>query len=213
MNLEELNLTTSTDLEAVRDIGDREYEAMGLRDIRCTESVQNESSDSPHFGLVAEETDGANDPVKAYLKEMGRTPLLSKEDEVKLSKKIQDGFFEFDKVISTPDMMHIVGKLGRTLGPKGMMPNPKFGTVTKNVAQAVKEIKSGKIEYRVEKSGTLHCPFGRASFTAEKLQINLKILLNSVLKAKPASIKGQYLKRATISLTMGPGIRLNIAQI
>ena len=99
MNLEELNLTTSTDLEAVRDIGDREYEAMGLRDIRCTESVQNESSDSPHFDLVADETDGANDPVKAYLKEMGRTPLLSKEDEVKLSKKIQDGFWTIQRVL------------------------------------------------------------------------------------------------------------------
>lgn len=129
-----------------------------------------------------------------------------------LAQKIQKGFLEFDKVISSPDMMIVVGKLGRILGPKGMMPNPKFGTVTKDVAKAVKDIKNGKIEYKVDKSGTLHCTIGRASFSAENLKINLKTLLNSILKAKPISIKGQYLKKATISLTMGPGIKLDLTQ-
>ncbi len=128
------------------------------------------------------------------------------------AQKVQKGFFEFDKVIAAPDMMAVVGKLGRVLGPRGMMPNPKVGTVTKDVAQAVKEIKSGKIEYKVDKSGTLHCPVGRASFPAKNLQGNIKVLLDAVSKAKPASVKGQYFKRATVSLTMGPGIRLDLTQ-
>ena len=131
-----------------------------------------------------------------------------------LIPKIQnDGWFEFDVVVATPDMMGVVGRLGRVLGPKGLMPNPKAGTVTMDVANAVKDIKAGKIEYRLDKTNIVHCPIGKKSFTEEQLSENLSTLIGALIKAKPAAAKGQYIKSATIASSMGPGIKLNTAKI
>ncbi|MFY9175622.1 MAG: 50S ribosomal protein L1 [Peptococcia bacterium] len=124
--------------------------------------------------------------------------------------KIQnEGWFGFDVAVATPDMMGMVGRLGKLLGPKGLMPNPKVGTVTMDVERAVKEIKAGKVEYRVDKTGIIHAPIGKASFDLDKLMENYQTLLDAILKAKPAGAKGQYIKSVTISSTMGPGVRLN----
>lgn len=120
-----------------------------------------------------------------------------------------DGWFEFDVVVATPDMMGVVGRLGRVLGPKGLMPNPKAGTVTMDVAKAVEDIKAGKIEYRLDKANIIHCPIGRASFTEEQLTENLDTLMDALVKAKPASAKGQYFRSVTIANTMGPGIKVS----
>ncbi|RUS44251.1 50S ribosomal protein L1 [Cohnella sp. AR92] len=128
-----------------------------------------------------------------------------------LINKIQQGWFEFDVCVATPDMMSEVGKLGRILGGKGLMPNPKAGTVTTDVAKAVQEIKAGKIEYRLDKAGQIHAPIGKVSFDAEKLNDNLKALVDALNRAKPAAAKGVYLKNISISSTMGPGARLNVA--
>ena len=129
-----------------------------------------------------------------------------------LAKKIQDeGWLEFDRVIATPDMMGVVGRLGKVLGPRGLMPNPKLGTVTPNVAQAVSDQKPGKVEYRVDKSGIIHCAIGKRSFSLEKLVENASALLDVVLKAKPASAKGTYMKKIAVSTTMGPGIKVDPA--
>lgn len=130
-----------------------------------------------------------------------------------LAAKIEGGFLDFDRVIAQPELMAVVGKLGRVLGPRGLMPNPKVGTVTNDIARAVEEAKGGKIEFRVDKTGTLHAPFGRASFSAEKLHENLKVLLDAVHKARPHSLKGQYMKKIVVSLTMGPGVKLDVQQI
>ncbi|MGO0058732.1 50S ribosomal protein L1 [Brevibacillus fluminis] len=124
--------------------------------------------------------------------------------------KIQGGWFEFDVVVATPDMMGEVGKLGRVLGPKGLMPNPKTGTVTFDVTKAVNEIKAGKIEYRVDKAGNIHAPIGKVSFEAEKLAENLAALTDALNRAKPAAAKGVYMKNVTISSTMGPGVRVAV---
>lgn len=124
--------------------------------------------------------------------------------------KIQGGWFEFDVVVATPDMMGEVGKLGRVLGPKGLMPNPKTGTVTFDVTKAVNEIKAGKIEYRVDKAGNIHAPIGKVSFDAEKLVENLAALTDALNRAKPAAAKGIYMKNVTISSTMGPGVRVSV---
>ncbi|MBP2026039.1 50S ribosomal protein L1 [Peptoniphilus stercorisuis] len=125
-------------------------------------------------------------------------------------EKIQkENWFDFDVVIATPDMMGVVGKIGRVLGPKGLMPNPKSGTVTFDVAKAVEEVKAGKVEYRVDKAAIINVPIGKASFGAEKLEDNFRILMSEIIKAKPASAKGRYLKSVTVSTTMGPGIKLN----
>ena len=127
-----------------------------------------------------------------------------------LAKKIQDeGWFEFDRVIATPDMMGVVGRLGRVLGPRGLMPNPKLGTVTPNVGDAVRDQKAGKVEYRVDKAGIVHCGIGKVSFEADKLWENASALIDVVLKAKPASTKGTYLKKISVSSTMGPGIKVD----
>jgi len=126
-----------------------------------------------------------------------------------LAKKIQEGWFEFDKVVATPDMMATVGKLGRVLGPRGLMPNPKVGTVTQNVGQVVKELKSGMIEYRVDKTGIIHSIIGKKSFDVEKLKENCTVLLESLMKAKPSSAKGQYVRGIAVSTTMGPGVRVD----
>ncbi|MDQ2086690.1 50S ribosomal protein L1 [Herbivorax sp. ANBcel31] len=124
--------------------------------------------------------------------------------------KIQkDNWFEFDVVIATPDMMGVVGKLGRTLGPKGLMPNPKAGTVTMDVAKAVDEVKAGKIEYRLDKTNIIHCPIGKVSFGTEKLLENFRVLMGAIIKAKPSAAKGQYLKSVVVTSTMGPGIKVN----
>ncbi len=128
-----------------------------------------------------------------------------------LINKIQQGWFEFDVCVATPDMMGEVGKLGRILGGKGLMPNPKAGTVTNDVTKAIQEIKAGKIEYRLDKAGQIHAPIGKVSFDAEKLNENLKALIDALNRAKPASAKGIYLKNIAVSSTMGPGARVNVA--
>jgi large subunit ribosomal protein L1 len=130
-----------------------------------------------------------------------------------LVEKIQGGWFEFDTAIAAPDMMGVVGKIGRLLGPRGLMPNPKVGTVTPDVAKAVQEAKSGKIEYRVEKAGIIHAPVGRVSFDVDKLSENLMSLLDVLVKAKPSSAKGTYLKKISVSSTMGPGINLDVSEL
>ena len=128
--------------------------------------------------------------------------------------KIQsENWFEFDVVIATPDMMGVIGRLGKVLGPKGLMPNPKAGTVTMDVARAVTEAKAGKIEYRLDKTNIIHCPIGKKSFGAEKLAENFSTLLGAVIKAKPASAKGQYIKSCVVASTMGPGIKVNSAKL
>lgn len=127
-----------------------------------------------------------------------------------LAKKISDGWLDFDKAVATPDMMGVVGKLGRVLGPRGLMPNPKVGTVTFDVARAVKEIKAGKVDFRVEKAGIVHAPVGRVSFSAENLQENITTLVETLNRLKPASSKGNYMRGFTLSSTMGPGIRIDI---
>ncbi len=131
-----------------------------------------------------------------------------------LVEKIQkENWFEFDVVIATPDMMGTIGRLGKVLGPKGLMPNPKAGTVTMDVAKAVTEAKAGKIEYRLDKTNIIHCPIGKASFGSEKLQENFETLMGAVIKARPAAAKGQYIKSCVIASTMGPGIKVNAAKI
>ncbi|MCX7990718.1 MAG: 50S ribosomal protein L1 [Proteobacteria bacterium] len=126
-----------------------------------------------------------------------------------LVEKIQSGWFEFDKAVATPDIMGLVGKLGKILGPRGLMPNPKVGTVTFDVVKAVKDLKAGKIEFKVDKAGVLHAPIGKKSFSKEALIENFKSLIETVIKLKPATSKGIYLKKCTISSTMGPGIKLD----
>lgn len=130
-----------------------------------------------------------------------------------LIPKIQnDGWLDFDVVVATPDMMGVVGRLGKVLGPKGLMPNPKAGTVTMDVTKAINDIKAGKIEYRLDKTNIIHCPIGKASFTEEQLKQNLDTLLGAIVKARPSSLKGQFLKSITLSSTMGPGIKINVAK-
>ncbi len=130
-----------------------------------------------------------------------------------LVEKIQKGWLEFDSAVATPDIMGLVGKLGKVLGPRGLMPNPKLGTVTFDVAKAVKEIKAGKVEYRTEKAGIIHVPIGKSSFEKEKLVDNATAVIKSISKAKPASSKGKYIKKITVSSTMGPGLRLDAAKL
>ena len=125
-----------------------------------------------------------------------------------LAKKIEGGWLDFDAVVATPDMMRVVGRLGRVLGPRGLMPNPKTGTVTTDVTKAVQELKAGKVEFRVDKTGIIHAPLGKVSFGADQLTENAEALIHAVLRAKPAAAKGKYVKSATISSTMGPGIKL-----
>ena len=130
-----------------------------------------------------------------------------------LVAKIQnEGFIDFDVLVTTPDMMGLVGRLGKVLGPRGLMPNPKAGTVTPDVGRAVTEAKAGKIEYRLDKANIIHVPIGKASFGAEKLGQNLSVVMEAIVKAKPAAAKGQYIKSATVASTMGPGIKLNSAK-
>lgn len=143
---------------------------------------------------------------KAKEAEAAGADFVGAEDMI---AKIEQGWFEFEVVVATPDMMGMVGKLGRVLGPKGLMPNPKTGTVTFDVAKAIKEIKAGKIEYRADKAGIIHAPIGKVSFTEQQLLENYKTLAEVLYKSKPAAAKGQYVRSATVSSTMGPGVRIN----
>ena len=134
--------------------------------------------------------------------------------EAELVQKIQgENWFDFDVVVATPDMMGVVGRLGKVLGPKGLMPSPKAGTVTMDVTKAVNEIKAGKVEYRLDKTNIIHCPIGKVSFGAQKLQENFEAIMGAIIKAKPAAAKGQYLKSVVIASTMGPGIKVNQAKL
>ncbi|MBD3314899.1 MAG: 50S ribosomal protein L1 [Chitinivibrionales bacterium] len=130
-----------------------------------------------------------------------------------MAEKISGGWLEFDAVVATPDMMKVVGKLGKILGPRGMMPNPKVGTVTMNVGEAVGELKRGKVEFRVEKGGILHAPVGKLSFDTNKIVDNIRTFMDAVVKAKPSAAKGHYIKRVTLSSTMGQGLRLSAAEL
>lgn len=150
---------------------------------------------------------GANEELA---KEAG-ADFVGAED---MTQKIQqENWMDFDVLITTPDCMGLVGRLGRILGPRGLMPNPKAGTVTPDIAKAVKEAKAGKIEYRLDKTNIIHCPIGKASFGAEKLQDNFNTLMGAVIKAKPAAAKGQYIKSCVIASTMGPGVKINQAKL
>jgi large subunit ribosomal protein L1 len=147
---------------------------------------------------------------KAKEAELAGADFVGAEDMI---AKIEQGWFGFEVVVATPDMMGMVGKLGRVLGPKGLMPNPKTGTVTPDVTRAIKEIKAGKIEYRAEKAGIIHAPIGKASFSAEQLLENYRTLGETITKAKPAAAKGQYIRSVTVTSTMGPGVRINPAKV
>jgi large subunit ribosomal protein L1 len=145
--------------------------------------------------------------AKATEAEAAGADFVGAED---LIPKIQnEGWLEFDVVVATPDMMGVVGRLGRVLGPKGLMPNPKAGTVTMDVAKAIEEIKAGKIEYRLDKTNIIHCPIGKASFGQEKLADNFHTLMNAIIKAKPSAAKGTYLRSVSVAATMGPGVKVN----
>ena len=134
--------------------------------------------------------------------------------EMDMVEKIQkENWFDFDVVVATPDMMGVVGRLGKVLGPKGLMPSPKAGTVTMDVTKAVNEIKAGKVEYRLDKTNIIHCPIGKVSFGAEKLNDNFNTLMGAIIKAKPAAAKGQYIKSCTVAATMGPGVKVNGAKL
>jgi large subunit ribosomal protein L1 len=130
-----------------------------------------------------------------------------------LIEKIQQGWFDFDKVVATPDIMGLVGKLGKLLGPRGLMPNPKLGTVTFDLAKAVKEIKAGKIEYKTEKAGLIHVPIGKVSFDDQKLIENAMAVIDAIIKAKPPTSKGKYLKKVAVSSTMGPGVKIDVGRL
>jgi large subunit ribosomal protein L1 len=148
----------------------------------------------------------AKGPKETEAKEAG-ADYVGAED---MAQRIQgENWFDFDVVVATPDMMGVVGKLGKLLGPKGLMPNPKSGTVTNDVAKAIEEIKAGKVEYRLDKSNIIHSPIGKVSFGEEKLSDNFGALLEAIVKAKPAAAKGQYLKSVTVASTMGPGVKVN----
>ncbi len=149
--------------------------------------------------------------VKADEAEAAGADFVGAED---LIPKIQnDGWLDFDVVVATPDMMGVVGRLGRVLGPKGLMPNPKAGTVTMDVTKAIADIKAGKIEYRLDKTNIIHVPIGKASFEEEKLADNFQTLMDAIMKAKPSSLKGQYIKSISLAPTMGPGVKVNVAKV
>jgi len=148
---------------------------------------------------------------KAKEAEEAGADFVGAEDMVEKIQK--ENWFDFDIIVATPDMMGLVGRLGKVLGPKGLMPNPKAGTVTPDVTRAINDIKAGKIEYRLDKTNIIHCPVGKVSFGVEKLTDNFKTLLDAVVRAKPAAAKGQYMKSVAITTTMGPGIKINPAKI
>ena len=155
--------------------------------------------------LVFAKGDKAEEAVAAGAEFVGAEELIPKIQN--------EGWFDFDKVVATPNMMSVVGRLGRVLGPKGLMPNPKAGTVTMDVAKAVQDLKAGKIEYRLDKTNIIHVPVGKASFTEEQLADNFQTLMDAINKAKPSTVKGAYLKSVTLTSTMGPGVKLNVAKL
>ena len=155
--------------------------------------------------LVFAKGDRANEALAAGADYVGAEDMVQ--------KITSENWFDFDVVIATPDMMGVIGRLGKILGPKGLMPNPKAGTVTMDVAKAVAEAKAGKVEYRLDKTNIIHCPIGKASFGAEKLGENFNTLLGAIIKAKPAATKGQYIKSCVLASTMGPGIKINQAKL
>lgn len=155
--------------------------------------------------LVIAKGDNAKAAKEAGADYVGDTDMLEKIEK--------ENWLDFDVMIATPDMMPLLGKLGKVLGPKGLMPNPKAGTVTMDVTKAVNDIKAGKIEYRLDKTNIIHVPVGKASFTEEQLSDNFQTLMGAINKAKPSSLKGQYIKSATITSTMGPGVKLNVVKI
>ena len=148
---------------------------------------------------------------KAKEAEAAGAEYVGAEDMVQ--KITSENFFDYEVVIATPDMMGVVGRLGKILGPKGLMPNPKAGTVTPNVAQAIADSKAGRIEYRLDKTNIIHCPLGKVSFGKEKIEENFTALMNAIVKAKPAAAKGQYIRSCVVATTMGPGVRLNPAKL
>ena len=154
--------------------------------------------------LVFAKGDKADEATAAGAEYVGAEELIPKIQN--------DNWFDFDVVVATPDMMGVVGRLGRVLGPKGLMPNPKAGTVTMDVTKAVNDIKAGKIEYRLDKSNIIHVPIGKASFTEEQLAENFQTLIDAINKAKPSALKGQYMKSVVLTSTMGPGVKLNVAK-
>jgi large subunit ribosomal protein L1 len=154
--------------------------------------------------LVFAKGDKLNEALAAGADHVGGDELIPKIQK--------EGWLDFDVVVATPDMMGIVGRLGKTLGPKGLMPNPKAGTVTMDVTKAINDIKAGKIEYRLDKTNIIHVPLGKASFTEEKLQENFKALMDAIVKAKPSAVKGQFLKSITLASTMGPGVKVSVAK-
>lgn len=155
--------------------------------------------------LVFAKGDKADEALAAGADYVGAEELVA---------KIQgENWFEFDVVVATPNMMGVVGRLGKVLGPKGLMPNPKAGTVTMDVAKAIADIKAGKIEYRLDKTNIIHCPIGKASFGTEKLMENFNVLMGAIIKAKPAAAKGQYIKSCVVASTMGPGIKVNSSKL
>jgi len=165
----------------------------------------------PHgTGKTAKVLVFAKGPKETEAKEAG-ADYVGGED---MAEKIQkENWFDFDVVIATPDMMSVVGKLGKVLGPKGLMPNPKSGTVTMDVAKALEDVKAGKVEYRLDKTNIIHTPIGKVSFGAEKLKDNFNALVEAVVKAKPSAAKGQYLRSVTVTSTMGPGVKINPARV
>ena len=154
--------------------------------------------------LVFAKDDKAEDALAAGADYVGGMDMVE--------KITKENWFDFDVVVASPDMMGLVGRLGKVLGPKGLMPSPKAGTVTPNVAQAVKEVKAGKIEYRLDKTNIIHCPIGKVSFGPEKLQENMDALVGAIVKAKPAAAKGQYIKSCVVASTMGPGVKVNTSK-
>lgn len=154
--------------------------------------------------LVFAKDDKAQDAINAGADYVGTEDLVS---------KIQGGWMDFDVVIASPDMMGLVGRLGKVLGPRGLMPSPKAGTVTPDVARAVQEAKAGKIEYRLDKTNIIHCPIGKVSFGVDKLKDNFDTLLEAIIKAKPAAAKGQYIRSCVVATTMGPGIKINPSKV
>ena len=148
--------------------------------------------------------------AKADEAQQAGADIVGAED---LAESIQNGKMDFDRVISTPDLMSVVGRLGKVLGPKGLMPNPKLGTVTNDIGDAVKNAKGGEVQYRVEKQGIVHAGVGKASFTQEQLEENVSVFLDAILKAKPSGVKGNYIKRVSLSSTMGPGVSLDVSTI
>ncbi len=203
-------------LELVREAGGANFDE--TVEVACRLGVNPKYNDQQVRGaIVLPKGTGKTAKVAVFAKgdkaqeaENAGADIVGAEE---LVGKIEEGFLDFDVAIATPDMMSVVGKLGKVLGPKGLMPNPKAGTVTNEIGKAVEEAKAGKVEFRVDRSGNIHVPIGKQSFNTESLQENFDALLDAVVKAKPAAAKGQYVRSVAVSTTMGPGIKINPQQV